>query len=89
MPPAVTSDISFFIVGEVDDAVLQEPGFVLLLGPLLADRDIAVGDDLVDRRRRQAGNARDQRARGLVDVEPARGSMGDALTARLSISFGR
>ena len=50
---------------------VEQPGFVDLLGPLLAERHVAVGDDLVDRRAVESGNAGQQHARGLVDVEPA------------------
>ena len=44
--------------------------------------DIAVGDDLIDLRGVQAGNAGEQRPRRLVDVEPA-GIVGDGVHGQI------
>jgi hypothetical protein len=61
---------------EVDQPAHERPGFVGLLGSLAIVFGHAVGDDLVDRGDVDAGDAEQDRPRGLVDVDAARDRRG-------------
>ncbi len=61
----------FLHCGQVDNIVLQQPGFILLLGVLLADGDIASRNDAINGALVEPRNALEEGFGRLIDIEPA------------------